>query len=475
MSGGLVEATSWDEDREVVEVRSPLDGELIDSIVGSGRHEVAAAVAAAHRAQAEWARVPAGERGAVLARLADAVRDAADELATTEHRETGRPREQARAAVEAAAGTLDEYAALGPVHRGRSLNGDHDATDLMVHEPRGVVAALTPWNEPVAVACGVLGAALVTGNAVVHKPSERAVRTGVLLNRVLAAHLPEGLLGSVAGGPRCGAELVADSTLDVIAHVGSTAAGRSIAAAAAATGAKTLLENGGNDALIVDAGIDPEHAAEQAAVGAFANSGQICTSVERIYVHRDLAEDFLAALVEQARRRVFGSPAADEIPMGPLVAEEHRAEVHRKVRDALDAGATLLAGGVLPDGDGSYYPATVLTDCRPEMEVLREEVLGPVAAVRVVDDFDQALREAAADRHGLAATVLTPDMAHAQRSWRALRVGTVKINEVFGGAPGGAAQPRGASGSGFGFGPELLDEMTATKVVHLVPPVLPGT
>jgi acyl-CoA reductase-like NAD-dependent aldehyde dehydrogenase len=133
-------------------------------------------------------------------------------------------------------------------------------------------------------------------------------------------------------------------------------------------------------------------------------------------------------------------------------------------------GAEVRTGGELPDGPGAYYPPTVLTGCTPSMAVLREETFGPVAPVRVVPDFDTALREAADDRYGLAAVVLTPDMGHAQRAWRELPVGTVKINAAFGGAPGGAAQPRRASGQGFGYGPELLDEMTTTTVVHIAPP-----
>ncbi|WP_375484006.1 aldehyde dehydrogenase family protein [uncultured Mycobacterium sp.] len=130
----------------------------------------------------------------------------------------------------------------------------------------------------------------------------------------------------------------------------------------------------------------------------------------------------------------------------------------------------MLVGGQPRPGPGSFYPPTVLAGCTPDMLVFREETFGPVAPLRIAADFDTALAEAVDDRYGLAATVLTPDMAHAQEAWRTLPVGTVKINAVFGGAPGGAAEPRRASGSGFGFGPELLDEMTAMKVVHWSPP-----
>jgi len=252
----------------------------------------------------------------------------------------------------------------------------------------------------------------------------------------------------------------------VVAHVGGSATGREIAVACTQRGAKALLENGGNDALIVDADVDPTWAAGPAALGAFANAGQICVSVERVYVVQAIADAFISALVDALVDEA--SSWAERI--GPLVDERHREQVPAHVEDARRSGARLLIGGEPASGPGSFYPPTVLTDCAPDMAVLREETFGPVAPVRVVADFGTALDEAADDRYGLAATVLTADMAHAQDAWRTLPVGTVKINAVFGGAPGGAPEPRRASGTGFGFGPELLDEMTAMKVVHLSPP-----
>jgi len=201
-------------------------------------------------------------------------------------------------------------------------------------------------------------------------------------------------------------------------------------------------------------------AAAQAAIGAFAHSGQICVAVERIYVHEDVAGDFLAALVKEA--------AAFEI--GPLVDQRHRTFVHGQVVAAVDAGASVLIGGTVPDGRGAWYPPTVLAGCTDEMRVVESETFGPVAPVVTVGSFDEALHRAARSPYGLAATVLTGSMSNAHRAWRQLEAGTVKINAVFGGAPGGAAHPRRGSGQGFGYGPELLEEMTATKVVHLEAP-----
>jgi succinate-semialdehyde dehydrogenase/glutarate-semialdehyde dehydrogenase len=458
----IAERPLADPSDRVLTVLDPSTGEVATELPVADEPAVADALASARAAQPGWARTPAAERGAALRAAAAAVRAAADELAELNTRETGKTRDDARGGIEAGAGTLEQYAELGPVHRGRSLQGGWGATDLMVPVPRGVVAVLTPWNDPVAVAAGLLGAALVTGNTVVHKPSERCPATGRRFAEILADHLPDDVLRILDGDGTVGARLARSDEVDVVAHVGSTAAGRAIAEACARTGARALLENGGNDPMVVDAGVDPAWAAEQAALGSFANAGQICVSVERIYVHQDVAEPFLAELTARA------GEWADRI--GPLVDRRQRDHVHDHVRAAVAEGAEVRTGGELPDGPGAGYPPTVLTGCTPSMAVLREETFGPVAPVRVVPDFDTALREAADDRYGLAAVVLTPDMGHAQRAWRELPVGTVKINAAFGGAPGGAAQPRRASGQGFGYGPELLDEMTTTTVVHIAPP-----
>ncbi|GAB3734103.1 aldehyde dehydrogenase family protein [Amycolatopsis oliviviridis] len=430
----------------MVKIHNPAD---LESVLGSAK-----------KAARDWAATPAAERGAAIKDAARGLRERVGELAALLEGETGKLRAEAEESVLAGVGTLEQYAELGPVHRGRSLLGNPGATDLMVPEPRGVVVALTPWNDPIAVACGLLGAALATGNTVVHKPSERCPDTGARLGAALSSTLPDGVLQTVQGDGAVGAALAESPDVDVVAHVGSTAAGRSIAAATARTGAKALLENGGNDALVIDADVDPRWAAAQAATGAFANAGQICVAVERIYAHQEVAEAFLDALVQEAGNR----------EIAPLVDRRHREGVHDQVVEAIAQGAEPLTGGKLPDGPGSFYPATVLAGCTAEMRVFREETFGPVAPVCVVPDFEQGLELAAADDYGLAATVLTSSMEHAQRAWRRLPVGTVKINDVFGGAPGGSAHPRRASGSGYGYGPELLDEMTQTKVVHLAPP-----
>ncbi|MEV7761140.1 aldehyde dehydrogenase family protein [Curtobacterium flaccumfaciens] len=444
-------------------VTDPVNGSIASTVRRSTEDDVRNAVARARAAAGAWARTAPAERGALLHAAAEHLRAHAQELADLNTRETGKVPGDALGGVEAGIGTLVQYAELGPVHRGEALRGQFGAADWSVPHPRGVVLALTPWNDPVAVACGILGAAIVTGNTVVHKGSERCPATFARLNALLAEVLPDGVLVGVDGDATTGELLLAQEGIDVYAHVGSTATGDRLSEVSVTTRAHVIRENGGNDPVIVDADVDPEWAAAQVALGAFANTGQICTSVERVYVHQDVAEPFVAALVAEAERRT-AAPAAE---FGPLVDDRLRELVQHHVDDAIARGASARTGGVTPGGLGSFYPATVLTDCTDDMLVLTEETFGPIAPVRVVTDFAEGLRLAAADRYGLAATVLTNDTAHALRAAAELPVGTVKVNAVFGGAPGGSAQPRGASGAGFGYGPHLLDEMTTTTVVHL--------
>ncbi|NUO55209.1 MAG: aldehyde dehydrogenase [Hamadaea sp.] len=455
----LAEECSGVRAEEWIEKTDPADDSPVVRIPVTSAEAVSGAVRTARAASRDWARTAPADRAAAVDRAADGLSAYQEELAWLTKREMGRPLDEARAGVAAGIATLRQYAQLGPAHRGRSLAGAWSATDLMVPEPRGVAAVITPWNDPVAVSCGLIGAALVTGNTVVYKPSERTPATGWLLHRLIAEELPDGVLTLVNGGAEVGDRLVREP-LDVIAHVGSTATGLSIRRA---TTTKVVRENGGNDPLLVDEDVDPAWAAEQAATGAFANSGQICVAVERIYVHERIAASFLAELVKRA----------EVLDLAPLVDRRLRDEVHSQVAEAIAAGAAVQCGGEIPAGPGAFYPATVLAGCTEQMRLMREETFGPVAPVSVVASFEEGLSRAAAGEYGLAATVLTGSLRHAQEAWRELPVGTVKVNSVFGGAPAGAAHPRGASGDGYGYGPELLDEFTATKVVHWEAPPVP--
>lgn len=438
--------------------------------------EVDGIVGLAERAGPDWRRTSPGVRASALRSAAADIRACADELGELLCATTGRLLREAVASAQVAADLLDEAAVLGVGAQGRTLAGGSASADWTRADPYGVVAVLTPWNDPFPAAAGLLAAALVTGNTVVHKPSERSMEPGLRLGRLLAAHLPEGVLGIVAGDGGVGERIVRDERVRLVAHVGSSATGSRIAAVCGSRGAKALLENGGKDPLVVDSGVDPRWAAQQAAVGAFTNAGQLCTAVERVYVHRSVAEPFLDELVRLAGRLRGGDPRLDSTTMCRLVDERQHAVVREHVEDALARGAQCVAGGVRDSGareeDALWFPPTVLTGCTAEMLVLSEETFGPVAPVVVVDSWEEALEQASSGAYGLAATVLTADSGHALEAVEELDVGTVKVNQVFGGAPGGSADPRRASGHGCGYGPGLFDELTLTKAVHWEPPVV---
>ncbi|CAN5815484.1 aldehyde dehydrogenase family protein [soil metagenome] len=430
----------------------------------------AAVVATARSASTGWARTVPSERAAMLRAGARRLRDEIEDLALLQTQETGKPLADSRGGVEAGIGAIEQYVELGPLHGSRSLQGGIGASDWMVRVSRGVAVLCLPWNDPVAIACAHIAANLVVGNTVVCKPSEKTPLATAEVIRLLGGELPDGVLQLAVGDGALGAELVGSPDVDVVVHVGSRRTGRQVATACATRGAKAILELGGKDPMIVDAGVDPVWAAEQAVLGCFANAGQICTSVERLYVHRELADVFVDELVSRAKAMRVGPGIDSATEMGPMIDDGQRSLVDAHVRQAVEAGAELRCGGAPVEGDGSYYPPTVLTGVTPGMVVAEEETFGPVAAVQVVDSFSEALALADATPYGLAAVVLTADMGHAQRAIDELAVGTVKVNAAFGGAPGGAASPHGASGEGFGYGPELLDELTRTRVVHLEPP-----
>jgi acyl-CoA reductase-like NAD-dependent aldehyde dehydrogenase len=454
---------------DTITICDPSTGEELTTIAIAPAAEVDAAVARAKAAQPAWAATPAAERGAALRRIAARVREHAGELAMRNARESGKLLADAHGGVEAAAATIEQYAELGPLHRGRALNGDLLAFDAMRHEPRGVVAALVPFNDPIAIAGQGLAAALVTGNTIIYKPSERTPTCAALLAELFDAELPDGVIALLQGDGRTGRPLVAHPDVAAVLHTGSAATGREIAVACAGRGAHAILELGGNDPLIVDADVDPAWAAEQAASGAFANAGQICVAVERIYVHEQAADAFVEALVARAEALRVGPATEAGTQLGPLVDRRALDAVAAQVAASLDAGARARTGGAPLDRPGCFFPATVLTDVADDMPAMAQETFGPVAPVAVVADFEEALARANATDYGLAATVLTRSQEHAARACAELAAGTVKVNAVWGGAPGGAAHPRGISGSALGYGPELLDELTQVKAVHVEP------
>jgi acyl-CoA reductase-like NAD-dependent aldehyde dehydrogenase len=404
-------------------VLDPATGEPIGHIPAGGVPEANRAVSTARAAQGPWSRATPEARSALLRAAARRLREHARELAALQTLEAGTPLADSLGGVEAGIGALETYAELGPLGRGRPPRGD-----LVIQDPRGVVAILMPWCDPLAATCGVLGAALAMGNTVVLKPSEKAPLAAERMTELLDLG---SILQLVQGDERAARPLGIHAGVDLVMRPGEEAAGSHLA--------------------IVDAGVDPEWAAEQVGASAFAGAGQSCGSVERVHVHRAVADAFLAALTRRARSLRLGPGNDPDTEVGPLIDADHRLWVHRQVQDALFAGAELHAGGAPLDHPGFFYPPTVIAGAPDDALVHCGETRGPVATIRIVERFEEALE---AERVGLA-SVLTPSQSNARRAWRELPARTVSVNSVYLAAGRSAAEP------------ELLDAVTRTKVVHM--------
>jgi acyl-CoA reductase-like NAD-dependent aldehyde dehydrogenase len=433
----------------------------------AGAADVDAAVRAGREAQAGWDRRGPIERGRVLAAAADGLRARADEIGAVLTREEGKPLAEARGEVLRAADVFDYFAGEASRPTGIVLPSYRPATSIRTTRyPVGVVGIITPFNFPAFIPALKLGPALLAGNSVLWKPAPATPGTGMLVVDVLTeAGLPPGILSYLTGSTgELGQTLVAHPGVDAISFTGSTPVGRAIGQAAAARHARVQQEMGGKNSFVVLADADLDRAIAMAAESAFGGSGQKCTSAGRILVERSVAGDVIDGLVQRARELRVGDGAVAGTEIGPLVDGGAQRRVSGLVEDALAAGARLAserreeAGW----GDGHFVAPAVLTDVVPGMRVFEEETFGPVAAVTVVDDLDEAIALTLGTDYGLCAAVHTTDLAAATRFADEVRVGVVNVNQTTSGvephAPFGGV---GHSGSPHReLGPQALDFYT---------------
>lgn len=461
---GVWEDSRGDAFHEVVD---PATEEVVARCPSGSPEDVRLAVDAAAAAQPAWAALPAAERVARLTRWADAVAEHAAELAELECREMGKPVALGTGFIGAAAQLVRAAAAEAldyPFEE--TVPGPDGSSTTILRNPVGATAVIVPWNFPVPMALGAIGPLLAAGNTVVVKPSERSPMSAVRLLEL--ADLPPGAVNLVHGDSRAGVPLVADERIGLVHFTGSVEAGRQVGAETGGRLNRSILELGGKDPVVVDADVDPAVTAAAVAFGAFANSGQICTSMERIYVHQDIAEEFIDALVDAAGTYTLGNGRDGETVLGPLVDQRQRDIVERHVADALERGATVRTGGKRPEGKGFFYPATVLTDVDDSMLVMNEETFGPLAPVMVVPSFDEGLAKAAKTRFGLAATVYTNDPEHMTAA-RAVPAGVVWVNQWQGGGPERLYEPAGDSGMGATGSRAAYDAATRPVSIHTAP------
>jgi acyl-CoA reductase-like NAD-dependent aldehyde dehydrogenase len=446
-----------------LQVLEPATEEVLAEIPRAGREDTDAAVARAKAAFPAWRRVAPADRARILHRLADAVEEQVEGLATLEARNAGKPIGDARGEMGMVVDTIRYYAA-GP----ERLLGDTIPVDgglgFTVREPLGVVGLITPWNFPLVIAGWKLGPALAAGNTVVLKPAELTPLTALKFERIaLEAGLPEGVVNVVAGpGRECGQRLVEHPDVAKIAFTGSTEVGRSIAATAAGTIKRVTLELGGKSANIVFADADLEQAAAAAPGAVFGNAGQDCCARSRILVQHSALDEFMEALERAVSDVVVGDPLDEATTMGPLISAGQRDSVASYVDD----DAPVAIRGDAPDGPGYWFPPTVLCPVENTDRAAREEIFGPVACVIPFNDEAEAVALANDTIYGLSGSVWTRDGAKALRVARALETGVISINSntsVRVSTPFGGFKQ---SGVGRELGPHALEHYSELKSIY---------
>lgn len=470
IGGRQVDATSG----ETFDSINPANGEVLASIQQASQADVDSAVASAREGQKVWAAMTGLERSRILHRAVALLRERNDELAHLETLDTGKPISET-ISVDIVTGTdsLEYYAGLAPAIEGRQIPLRQDSFVYTRREPLGVIGAIGAWNYPIQIACWKSAPALATGNAVVFKPSEVTPLTTMKLAEILTeAGLPDGVFNVVHGDGRVGEMLTNHADIDKITFTGEAGTGKKVMAAAAGSTLKDVtMELGGKSPLIVFDDADLDRAADAAMMANFYSSGQVCTNGTRVFVHRSVKSAFEAKILERVKRVKAGDPLDDTSNFGPLVSFEHLEKVIRYLEIGKQEGARLLIGGERWMHDdyakGAWVAPTVFTDCRDDMQIVREEIFGPVMSILVFDDEDEVVRRANDTHYGLAAGLFTERLNRAHRVIHQLEAGICWVN-TWGDSP--AEMPVGGykeSGIGRENGLSSLDQYTQIKSIQI--------
>jgi acyl-CoA reductase-like NAD-dependent aldehyde dehydrogenase len=452
----------------VLKIQNPANGELLAELPADDAASVAEKALRARAAQPAWAARPLAERIGCLERFRAAVAAQLEPLATTLTSEVGKPIRQSRNELKGLLPRLDFF--LAQIERSTATEtvlAEGGMTERIVHEPLGVVANISAWNYPWFVGGNVFVPALLTGNAVLYKPSELATLTGLQIARLLhEAGVPPDLFVPLVGAGDVGAALLAQP-VDGLFFTGSHATGMKIAAAMAPRLVRLQLELGGKDPVYVCDDADVATAAASLADGAMYNTGQSCCSVERIYVHERLHEAFVEAFLGEVRGFKLGDPMDEGTYIGPLTRRAQLDVLSAQVADARSKGGALRLGGRRLERPGNWFEPTVFTEVNHSMELMREESFGPIIGIQKVTGDEEALALMNDTRYGLTAGVYTPDEPRARAILAKVEAGSVYWNCCDRVSPRLPWSGRGDSGVGLTLSTYGIQTFTRPRAWHL--------
>ncbi|MFS2042326.1 MULTISPECIES: NAD-dependent succinate-semialdehyde dehydrogenase [Rhizobium/Agrobacterium group] len=449
---------------------NPADGKEIKSFSLQDDASVDAALTAAVKAQKEWARKPVAERAKVLTKVAAVLREGKSRYAEMIVREMGKPLVEAEGEVEKCAYNCDFYAEHAASYLSDELVPSNATESVVAFDPLGVVLAIMPWNYPFWQYFRFAAPALAAGNGAILKHANNVPESAMAVQEVMEkAGVPAGLTASLLIDVSKVAGLIADDRIAAVTLTGSTEVGAIVASQAGKALKKQVLELGGSDPFIVLADADIDAAAETAVKARYINVGQSCVNAKRFIVEASIADRFVELFVEKATALKIGDPMERDTKIGPMARANLRDTLHSQVKRSLAEGAVLKLGGEPVEGDGFYYPPTVLDHVKPGMVAFCEETFGPVAAIIRVKDAEEAVAVANDTEFGLGAALWTSDIAKAKEMSRQIEAGAVFINGMT------ASDPRypfgGIKRSGYGreLGVYGIREFVNIKTVWIGP------
>lgn len=469
IAGQLIDAAEG----ETFESINPATGQPWAMVAKVGKEDVDRAVAAARKAfdEGPWPGMPPYQRGRVLAKMADIIRERADELAELESKDTGKPLARAHGELMASAVVFDYYSGAGDKFFGETIPMGDSALSLTLREPVGVCAQIVPWNFPFMMAAWKVAPALASGCTLILKPASNTPVTAQLLGEIAyEAGVPEGVVNVLPGpGGLIGEYLASHPLVDKVAFTGETATGTKILQAASGTIKKVSLELGGKSPNIVFADADLDKAAAAAVGGAFGNSGQVCTARTRLFLDKQQYDNFMNLIIDGAEGFKVGDPLAEGTAMGPVISEAQWERVNSYVEIGRGEGAELVYGGSRPSNldQGYFYQPTIFAQASNDMRIAREEIFGPVLTVIPFDDVDEVIKMANQNEYGLAGSVWSQDINKALRVAKGVRTGMMSVN---GSGSAGVFGPFGGykkSGLGRELGMHGMELYTEVKSIHI--------